>query len=149
MNENLMSIEEIMRYLPHRYPFLLIDRVLECEPGKQVSALKNVTINEPFFEGHFPLDPVMPGALIIETMAQAMGILAYKTIQATPEHKPNFYLVGVDKARFKHKVVPGDQLLIKVSLKKRKHPLWVFHGECLVDDRLVASAEIMCAEQAV
>jgi 3-hydroxyacyl-[acyl-carrier-protein] dehydratase len=137
-----MDIQQIQSLLPHRYPFLLVDRVLECEPGKRLVAMKNVTFNEPFFQGHFPSKPVMPGVLLIEAMAQATGLLAMESAEVPRE--AIYYLVGVDKARFKRPVVPGDQLIFDVQVLKHKREIWVFAAEAKVDDSVVASAEIMC-----
>jgi len=144
-----LDIHEVLKHLPHRYPFLLIDRVLEYIPGESLKALKNVTINEPFFPGHFPQRPVMPGVLILEAMAQATGILAFKTEGNLPSDSSLYYFVGIDKARFKQPVEPGDQLIFDVKLVRRKRSLWVFSGEALVDGKLVASAELMCAEREI
>lgn len=137
-----MDIEKIQSLLPHRYPFLLVDRVIECQPGKRLVALKNVTFNEPFFQGHFPSKPVMPGVLLIEAMAQATGLLAMESAEVPKE--AIYYLVGVDKARFKRPVVPGDQLLFEVEVLKNRRDIWVFATEASVDGSMVASAEIMC-----
>lgn len=137
-----MDIQKIQSLLPHRYPFLLIDRVLESEPGKRLVAMKNVSINEPFFQGHFPSKPVMPGVLLIEAMAQATGLLAMESAEVPKE--AIYYLVGVDKARFKHPVVPGDQLVFEVEVLKNRREIWVFAAEAKVDGKMVASAEIMC-----
>ena len=137
-----MDIQKIQSLLPHRYPFLLVDRVLESEPGKRLVALKNVSINEPFFQGHFPTKPVMPGVLLIEAMAQATGLLAMESAEVPKE--AIYYLVGVDKARFKRPVVPGDQLVFEVEVLKNRREIWVFAAEATVDGKTVASAEIMC-----
>ena len=137
-----MDIQKIQSLLPHRYPFLLVDRVMECEPGKRLLAIKNVTINEPFFQGHFPSKPVMPGVLLIEAMAQATGLLAMESADVPKE--AIYYLVGVDKARFKRPVVPGDQLNFEVEVIKHRREIWVFSAEARVDGDLCASAEIMC-----
>ncbi|MGD8956711.1 MAG: 3-hydroxyacyl-ACP dehydratase FabZ [Chromatiaceae bacterium] len=137
-----MDIQKIKSLLPHRYPFLLVDRVIEVERGKRLIALKNVTVNEPFFQGHFPTKPVMPGVLLIEAMAQATGLLAMESA-AVPE-ECIYYLVGVDKARFKRPVIPGDQLRFEVEVLKNRREIWVFAAEATVDGSLVASAEIMC-----
>jgi 3-hydroxyacyl-[acyl-carrier-protein] dehydratase len=137
-----MDIQKIQSLLPHRYPFLLIDRVLETEAGTRLVAIKNVTINEPFFQGHFPGKPVMPGVLLIEAMAQATGLLAMESADVPKD--AIYYLVGVDKARFKRPVVPGDQLVFEVEVLKRKREIWVFAAEVKVDGAMVASAEIMC-----
>lgn len=137
-----MDIQKIQSLLPHRYPFLLVDRVIESEPGKRLVAIKNVTINEPFFQGHFPTKPVMPGVLLIEAMAQATGLLAMESAEVPKE--AIYYLVGVDKARFKQPVVPGDQLVFEVEVLKHRREIWVFAAEATVDGSMVASAEIMC-----
>ena len=143
--EPFLNIEAIMRQLPHRYPFLLVDRVVECTPGETLTALKNVTINEPFFPGHFPDHPVMPGVLILEAMAQATGLLAFATIGHAPREGEIYYFVGIDKARFRDIVVPGDQLVFKVKILNAKRTLWKFSGVAEVDGRVVAEAELMCA----
>jgi len=142
-----MDIEQIMRQLPHRYPFLLVDRVLACVPGEYLQALKNVTFNEPFFPGHFPHRPVMPGVMIIEALAQACGILAFKTVRVVPNTETRFYFVAIDNARFRKPVEPGDQLLLKVTLKRAFKGIWKFHGVAEVDGQEVASAEIMVAPE--
>jgi 3-hydroxyacyl-[acyl-carrier-protein] dehydratase len=134
-----------MKRLPQRYPFLMIDRVVECIPGQTLTAIKNVSINEPFFQGHFPRMPVMPGVLIMEALAQATGILAFYSEEAVPENI-NFLLVGIDKARFKRQVVPGDQLVLNVGYLRKIRGVWVFSARAYVDNALVASAEVMCAE---
>jgi len=142
-----MDIEAIMRQLPHRYPFLMVDRVLECVSGKHVRALKNVTFNEPFFTGHFPHRPVMPGVMIIEALAQAAGILAFRTVDVVPDTETRFYFVAIDNARFRKPVEPGDQLVLKVDLKRAFKGIWKFHGSAEVDGVEVASAEIMVAPE--
>lgn len=147
MSEIAMDINQVLEYLPHRYPFLLIDRVLEYKAGDYLVAIKNVTINEPFFPGHFPNRPVMPGVLITEALAQATGILAFKTGESKPDQNSLYYLVGIDKARFKRPVIPGDQLELTVRCTKQKQTIWCFAGEAKVDGRLVAKADLMCAEQ--
>ncbi len=135
-----------MEMLPHRYPFLLVDRVIEVEPGASLSAIKNVTINEPFFQGHFPGQPIMPGVLILEAMAQATGLLSFSGM--VDAHKSSMYiLVGIDKARFRGQVVPGDQLQLKVTLKRNMRGIGMFECKALVDDKVVAEAEIMCSAQ--
>ncbi len=141
---NTMNIHKVLSLLPHRYPFLLIDRVLEFEVDKRLLALKNVTYNEPYFNGHFPVRPVMPGVLIIEAMAQATGLLAMESHPEEVGSSSLYYFVGIDKARFKRPVEPGDQLHIEVFLKNVKRGIWMFSGEARVDDKLVASADIMC-----
>jgi len=148
MSEPLkMDIEAIMRQLPHRYPFLLVDRVLACEAGRYIHALKNVTVNEPFFPGHFPHRPVMPGGMIIEALAQTSGILAFITADVVPDSDTRFYFVAIDNARFRKPVEPGDQLMLKVSLKRAFKGIWKFHGVAEVDGAEVASAEIMVAPE--
>jgi 3-hydroxyacyl-[acyl-carrier-protein] dehydratase len=142
-----MDIEAIMRQLPHRYPFLLVDRVLACEPGQFIHALKNVTFNEPFFPGHFPHRPVMPGVIIIEALAQTAGILAFKTVDVVPDSETRFYFVAIDHARFRKPVEPGDQLMLKVTLKRAFKGIWKFHCLAEVDGAEVASAEIMVAPE--
>jgi 3-hydroxyacyl-[acyl-carrier-protein] dehydratase len=142
-----MDIEAIMQQLPHRYPMLLVDRVLACEAGKFCHALKNVTFNEPFFTGHFPHRPVMPGVLIIEALAQACGILAFKTVEVIPDKDTRFYFVAIDKARFRKPVEPGDQLHLKVTLLRAFKGIWKFQGVAEVDGKEVASAEIMVAPE--
>lgn len=139
-----LDVREVLAYLPHRYPFLLVDRVVECVPGSHVVALKNVTINEPFFPGHFPGNPVMPGVLIIEALAQATGILAYRTAQTMPGEEV-YYLTGIDKARFKRPVVPGDQLMLHGRLERQLRSVWKFSVHAEVDGNLVARAEVMAA----
>ncbi len=143
-----LDINEILEHLPHRYPFLMIDRVLECKEGESLLALKNVSFNEPYFQGHFPQRPVMPGVLIIEALAQATGILAYRTSQSRPSSDSLYYLVSVDRARFKQRVEPGDQLIVEVTLLRCSRGMWKFQGEARVDDKLVCSAILMCAQRA-
>ena len=145
--EPFLDIHGIMRQLPHRYPFLLLDRVLECKPGESLTALKNVTINEPFFPGHFPHHPVMPGVLILEAMAQATGLLAFATLGKAPSDDELYYFVGIDKARFRAPVEPGDQLIFKVKLLAQKRNIWKFSGTAEVESRVAAEAELMCAAQ--
>ena len=141
-----MDIKKVMELLPHRYPFLLIDRVEECVIGERLLGYKNVTINEPFFLGHFPVKPVMPGVLIIEALAQATGLLAMET---APEQARNslYYFVGIDKARFKRPVEPGDRLDLEVHLKGTKRGIWMFTGEAKVDGSIAATADIMCTSR--
>lgn len=141
-----MDIHQILKLLPHRYPILLVDRVLEIEAGQRIKALKNVTINEPFFQGHFPGHPVMPGVLIIEAMAQASGMLTKLSEPGAGGGRSIFYLVKVDKARFNRTVVPGDQLRLEVEHKRRMRNMSLFHGQAFVDDKLAAEAEVLCAE---
>jgi 3-hydroxyacyl-[acyl-carrier-protein] dehydratase len=140
-----LDIQAILERLPHRYPFLLVDRVLECLPGKHIRALKNVSVNEPFFPGHFPRHPVMPGVLIIEALAQAAGILCFVTANVIPDDSTRFYFVGIDKARFRKPVVPGDKLLLTAQVERSLRGIWRFSTTALVEDREVAHAEIMVA----
>jgi 3-hydroxyacyl-[acyl-carrier-protein] dehydratase len=144
-----LDIHEVLRYLPHRYPFLLIDRVLDYTKGETLTALKNVTINEPFFPGHFPVRPVMPGVLIVEAMAQACAILLSVSLDATPSPNTVYYFVGIDNMRFKRPVEPGDQLLFKVALKRRVRTIWMFEGTASVGDEVAASGEVMCTVREV
>jgi 3-hydroxyacyl-[acyl-carrier-protein] dehydratase len=139
-----MDIHEILDHLPHRYPFVLVDRVLSLEVGKEIVAVKNVTINEPFFPGHFPYHPVMPGVLIVEAMAQAAAILSFKTMGAKPTDTAVYYFAGIDNARFKKPVSPGDQIILKVSIDRILRGIWKYKGVALVDDAVVAEAEMMC-----
>ena len=139
-----MDIHEILKYLPHRYPFLLVDRVLSCEPGKTISALKNVTINEPFFSGHFPHHPVMPGVLIIEALAQAAALLTLKTANLQTDENSVYYFVGIDRARFKKPVLPGDQLILKATILRERIGIWKYSAKAEVDGRVVTEAELMC-----
>ena len=141
-----VDITEIFKALPHRYPFLLIDRVLDYEPGKSLRAMKNVTINEPFFPGHFPDHPVMPGVLILEALAQACGVLAHLS-GGTSGGNPLYYLVKIDKARFTKVVVPGDQLVLEVHQKRMLRRMGLYACEASVDGQQVASAEMLCAER--
>ncbi len=140
-----MDIHAVLKQLPHRYPFLLVDKVLECIPGESITAIKNVTVNEPFFPGHFPHRPAMPGVIILEALAQATGLLAFATVGSTPDDNTLYYFVGIDKARFKKPVEPGDQLVLKARLQRRIKGVWRFTTEAWVDERRVASAEMMCA----
>ena len=142
-----MDIQEILAHLPHRYPFLLVDRVLECEPGKRLVAVKNVSVNEPMFTGHFPQRPIFPGVLIMEALAQATGILAFRTRNKTPDGTSLYYFAGIDNCRFKQPVLPGDQIILEVELIKEKRGIWKFTGVAKVDGKVVAVADLMCAEQ--
>jgi len=144
-----INIHEILRILPHRYPFLLIDRVTELVCGERLVAIKNVTYNEPYFQGHFPVRPVMPGVLIIEAMAQATGVLAMKSAPETVKENSLYYFVGIDKARFKRQVIPGDQLHLEVEFHKRKRDIWMFSGTASVEGQLAASADIMCVSREI
>lgn len=140
----VMDVTEIKSLLAHRYPFLLVDRVIALTPGESIIAIKNVTINEPFFNGHFPEKPIMPGVLIIEALAQATGLLGFKTLGDTPRPDLLFVLAGVNNAKFKQQVVPGDQLVLNTKIVKHRGNVWVHEAEALVNDKLVASAEIKC-----
>lgn len=146
---NSLDIYDILKHLPHRYPFLLIDRVVDYEPGKNLVAIKNVTHNEPHFPGHFPNRPIMPGVLILEALAQATGILAFKTVGRIPDENSLYYFVGIDNARFKQPVEPGDQLRLEVEFVKEMRGIWKFKGRALVDGKVVCSADLMCAEREV
>lgn len=148
-DSSTMDIHEILKHLPHRYPFLLIDRVTHFEPGKRLVGYKNVTYNEPFFLGHFPQRPVMPGVLIMEALAQATGLLAFRSEERQAERNSLYYFVGIDKARFKKPVEPGDRLVLEVDLIRTKRGIWVFDTHARVDDKVVASAEIMCTEREI
>lgn len=145
----MMDIHQILTLLPHRYPILLVDRVLEIETGKSIKALKNVTINEPFFTGHFPKHPVMPGVLMIEAMAQAAALLSFSTLGVAPDDKTVYYFAGIDGARFKRPVGPGDQLIMDVELLRMKAGIFKFKGVCSVDGNLVCEAELMCTMRTV
>lgn len=140
-----MDIQEVMRHLPHRYPFLLVDRVLECEPGKNIVALKNVTMNEPHFPGHFPHHPVMPGVLILEALAQAAAVLSYVTENKVPDDDSVVYFAGIDGARFKKPVMPGDQLILKVEILRNMRGIWKYATRAEVDGEVAAEAEMMAA----
>ena len=139
-----LDIKSILERLPHRYPMLLIDRVLEMVPGKSIKALKNVSINEPFFVGHFPHRPVMPGVLMLEAMAQVAALLAFDALGTTPSEKTIYYFAGIDGARFKRPVEPGDQLVMDVSLERMKSGIFKFKGTARVDEQLACEAELMC-----
>ncbi|SFR50603.1 3-hydroxyacyl-[acyl-carrier-protein] dehydratase [Marinobacter daqiaonensis] len=143
----MMKIDEIMEFLPHRYPFLLVDRIVEVEKGKSIVGYKNVTINEPHFNGHFPGKPIMPGVLIIEAMAQVSGILGYVTAGRSAADGSIHLLAGSNKARFKRPVIPGDQLRMESTLVSNKHGIWKFDCRALVDGEVVCLAEIMSAER--
>jgi len=146
---NSMDIHQIFQHLHHRYPFLLIDRVLGYTVGESLIAIKNVTYNEPFFQGHFPHRPVMPGVLLIEVMAQATGILSFKTAEIQPDDNSLYYLVGVDNARFKQPVEPGDQLVVEVKLVRVTRGVWKYAATTHVNDKLVASADLMCMKREI
>jgi 3-hydroxyacyl-[acyl-carrier-protein] dehydratase len=144
-----MDIHQILEYLPHRFPILLVDRVKEVVPGERIVAIKNVTVNEPFFPGHYPHHPVMPGVLIIEALAQTAAILSFKTLGNKPDDKSVYYFVGIDGARFKKPVSPGDQLVLEVSIVANKRGLWKFSGQAKVDGQIAAEAELMCTVRPV
>ena len=145
----MMDIHKILKQLPHRYPFLLVDRVIELEKGKRIKALKNVTINEPFFEGHFPNRPVMPGVLMLEALAQAAGLLAFDTLGTTPSEDMVYYFAGIDGARFKRPVEPGDQLILEAELVRMKAGIFKFKARALVGTELAVEAELTCAMRSV
>lgn len=145
----IMDINQVREYLPHRYPFLLVDRVMEITQGESIVALKNVSINEPFFDGHFPHHPIMPGVLIIEALAQACGILGFKTVNKMPADGYVYYLVGSDNVRFKRPVMPGDQLRLEANVIKGKRGIWKFACRATVGDELACEAEIICAERKI
>lgn len=144
-----MNIHEILDHLPHRYPFVLIDRVLSLELGKEIVAIKNVTINEPFFPGHFPYHPVMPGVLIVEAMAQAAAVLSFKTMDAKPNDESVYYFAGIDSARFKKPVSPGDQIVLNVKIDRILKGIWKYTGVASVDGEVVAEASMMCILKAI
>ena len=139
-----MDIHEILDHLPHRYPFVMIDRVISMEIGKEITALKNVSINEPFFPGHFPYHPVMPGVLIVEAMAQAAAILSFKTMGIKPSDDSVYYFAGIDSARFKKPVSPGDQIILNVKIDRILKGIWKYTGVAKVDGITVAEASMMC-----
>lgn len=141
---NKMEIREILNYLPHRFPFLLIDRVLSCEPGKNIVAVKNVAINEPYFQGHFPGNPVMPGVMILEALAQAAAILSFQTLAKASPRNLLYYFVGIDNARFKKPVTPGDQLILNVAMLRQVRGIGKFAAHATVNEVLVTEAELMC-----
>ncbi len=142
-----MNIQDVKNYLPHRYPFLLIDRVLNIEVGKSIVAIKNVTFNEPQFTGHFPAQPIMPGVMIVEALAQATGILAFKSEVGRPIDGQIYMLVGIDKVRFKRMVEPGDQLLLEVEILTVKRGIWKFSCKATVEGETVTTAELMCTQK--
>ncbi|MGA8513781.1 MAG: 3-hydroxyacyl-ACP dehydratase FabZ [Burkholderiaceae bacterium] len=145
----MMDIHKILKQLPHRYPFLLVDRVLEIDKGKSIKALKNVTINEPFFVGHFPHRPVMPGVLMIEALAQAAALLSFDMMGTTPDDKTVYYFAGIDGARFKRPVEPGDQLILNVTLDRMKAGIFKFKANAMVGDELAVEAELMCTMRTI
>ena len=143
----MMDIDEIREHLPHRYPFLLVDRVVELNLGESIVAYKNLTINEPFFDGHFPQKPVFPGVLLVEAMAQAAGILGFKTMGKTPADGSIYYFVGADNLRFKRPCVPGDQVMLRAAIVSSRRGLWKFDVSSDVEGQLAASATILCADR--
>lgn len=145
--KSVMDIHEILKYLPHRYPFLLIDRVIEIVEGESIVAIKNVTINEEFFVGHFPNRPVMPGVLILEALAQAAGVLAYKSTNTSPKDGVLFLFAGIDNARFRRVVEPGDQLRMEVKVLRSRRDMWKLEGSAFVDGELACSAELLSARR--
>jgi 3-hydroxyacyl-[acyl-carrier-protein] dehydratase len=145
----MMDIHKILERLPHRYPILLIDRVLELEKGKFIKALKNVSVNEPYFTGHFPKRPVMPGVLMLEAMAQAAAVLSFETMNLLPDDKNIYYFAGIDGARFKRVVEPGDQLILDVEIDRVKSNIWKYKGRASVDGELAVEASLMCATRRV
>ena len=142
-----LDIQDILRQLPHRYPMLLVDRVLECVPGESIRAIKNVSYNEPFFNGHFPSRPVMPGVLILEALAQSAGVLAYRSAGVVPNEDTKLYFVGIDEARFRRPVVPGDQLLLEARITRQLRGIWKFDARASVGGEVAASASIMVAPE--
>ena len=144
-----MDVHHILKQLPHRYPFLLVDRVLEIEKGKRIKALKNVTINEPFFIGHFPHRPVMPGVLMLEALAQTAALLAFDTLGVRPDEKTVYYFAGIDGARFKRPVEPGDQLSLEVELDRMKSGIFKFNSRASVGSELAVEAGLMCTMRTI
>ncbi len=144
-----MDIHEILEHLPHRYPFVLIDRVVSLELGKEITAIKNVSVNEPYFPGHFPYHPVMPGVLIVEAMAQAAAILSFKTMATKPSDDSVYYFAGIDSARFKKPVSPGDQIVLNVKIDRILKGIWKYTGVAKVDGSVVAEAQMMCILKAI
>ena len=138
----MIEIKEIMKMLPHAYPFLLVDRILEMEPGKRAVGIKNVTYNEPFFLGHFPGRPIMPGVLIVESMAQTAGVLVFNSLPEK-DHKKPVYFLGIDNVRFRKPVIPGDQLRLELEITRHRQSLWGVKGKALVDGKLVAEADLL------
>lgn len=143
----IMDVNEIREYLPHRYPFLLVDRVVELNLGESIVGYKNLTVNEPFFDGHFPQQPVFPGVLLLEAMAQVSGILGFKTMNKKPADGSIYYFVGADKLRFKRAAVPGDRLMLRSQVLSDRRGIWKFEVSADVDDQLCASATILCADR--
>lgn len=148
-NTTSMDIHEILEHLPHRYPFVLVDRVVSLELGKEIVAIKNVSVNEPYFPGHFPYHPVMPGVLIVEAMAQAAAILSFKTMDTKPTDDSVYYFAGIDSARFKKPVSPGDQIVLNVKIDRILKGIWKYSGVATVDGNVVAEAQMMCILKAI
>jgi 3-hydroxyacyl-[acyl-carrier-protein] dehydratase len=144
-----LDIYQILKKLPHRYPFLLVDRVIELELGKRIKAVKNVSVNEPFFAGHFPHRPVMPGVLMLEALAQTSALLAFETMSASPDNKSVYYLAGIDGARFKRPVEPGDQLILEAEIDRVRAGLFKFNARALVDGEVAVEAQVMCTQRSV
>jgi len=144
-----MDIHEILEHLPHRYPFVLVDRVVSLDLGKEIVAIKNVSVNEPYFPGHFPYHPVMPGVLIVEAMAQAAAILSFKTMDTKPSDDSVYYFAGIDSARFKKPVSPGDQIVLNVKIDRILKGIWKYSGVATVDGAVVAEAQMMCILKAI
>lgn len=149
VDSTAMDIHEILEHLPHRYPFVLIDRVVSLELGKEIVAIKNVSVNEPYFPGHFPYHPVMPGVLIVEAMAQAAAILSFKTMDTKPSDDSVYYFAGIDSARFKKPVSPGDQIVLNVKIDRILKGIWKYSGVASVDGSVVAEAQMMCILKAI
>ena len=143
-NKLSMDIQEILDHLPHRYPFILVDRVISMDLGKEITAIKNVTINEPYFPGHFSYHPVMPGVLIVEALAQAAALLSFKTMDTKPTEDSVYYFAGIDNARFKKPVNPGDQIVLHVKIDRVLKGIWKYSGTATVDNDIVAEANMMC-----
>jgi len=147
MTDIAMNVQELMKYLPHRPPFLLIDRIIDIKPGKSLVAIKNVTINEPFFVGHFPQRPIMPGVLILEALAQASTVFAFKSTNETPENGSLYFFAGINNARFKRIVEPGDQLRLEVTLLKARSHIWKMQAVATVDGEVACTAELISAKK--
>lgn len=145
----MLNVTDIFEYLPHRYPFLLVDRVTEFEAGAYLKAYKNITYNEPQFTGHFPNNPIMPGVMIIEAMAQCTGILAFRTQEVKPDGSTMYYLAAVDNCRFRQPAIPGDRLDFEVKTTGNKRGIWRFECSTRIDDKVIASADLLCAERKV
>ena len=143
-NKLSMDIHEILNHLPHRYPFILVDRVISMELGKEITAIKNVTINEPYFPGHFSYHPVMPGVLIVEALAQAAALLSFKTMDTKPTEDSVYYFAGIDNARFKKPVNPGDQIVLHVKIDRVLKGIWKYSGTATVESEIVSEASMMC-----